>query len=392
MRVLIISSTRADYGFIKPIFRELEKTPNIFPQLMITGTHLSRKYGKTINEIMNDSIQITYKSKNYGDFFKGEISVGLNYIVNFISTFRIIRKNKPDLLVLFGDRFEILACASAATILQVPIAHIAGGDLSLGANDNQIRHAITKLSHLHFPLNDHSNSRIIQMGENPDNVMTIGNSSLEEIHHSKLLSRAELELKYKKEFSKKILLITFHPVTLLDDYGLEEFSELLAALSNLDDSFTQIFTGTNNDPGSHKIRKMMKQYCRQNQIRTMYVESLGSEDYISFLRIADACVGNSSSGLYLAPATNTPTINVGMRQMGRMSASSITNVSGDRNEIEKAINFIGKKSYDEAMSSTTQPNPSKLFADKLKSIEKIKDLLIKKFHEIPVSEIESCRE
>ena len=137
---------------------------------------------------------------------------------------------------------------------------------------------------------------------------------------------------------------------------------------------------------------MMKQYCRQNQIRTMYVESLGSEDYISFLRIADACVGNSSSGLYLAPATNTPTINVGMRQMGRMSASSITNVSGDRNEIEKAINFIGKKSYDEAMSSTTQPNPSKLFADKLKSIEKIKDLLIKKFHEIPVSETESCRE
>lgn len=381
MKVLIVSSTRADYGFIKPIFRELMKSPAFTPELMVAGTHLSKKYGSTINEIKADGIPITYTSRNYGDYFKGEVSTGLNYLGTYISTFKALRKSKPDLIILFGDRFEILASASAATLLQVPIAHIAGGDLSLGANDNQIRHSITKLSHLHFSLNDESRSRIIQMGENPDRVLTIGNSSLEDSTNSIQLNRASLESKYNREFSEKILLITFHPVTLSDDYGLKEFSELLAALLNLDDSFTQIFTGTNNDSGSSEIRKLMKQYCRENQNRTMYVESLGSEDYVNFLRIADACVGNSSSGLYLAPSTNTPTINIGLRQLGRTMSSSIINVSGDRREIEMALKSVKKKPLAELSQSPPQPSPSMLLAEKLISIENIRELMIKPFFE-----------
>jgi UDP-hydrolysing UDP-N-acetyl-D-glucosamine 2-epimerase len=381
MKVLIVSSTRADYGFIKPIFRELKKSPAFIPELMVAGTHLSKKYGNTINEIKADGIPITYTSRNYGDYFKGEVSTGLNYLGTYISTFRALRKSRPDFIILFGDRFEILASASAATLLQVPIAHIAGGDLSLGANDNQIRHSITKLSHLHFSLNDESRFRIIQMGENPDSVLTIGNSSLEDSRNSIQLNRASLESKYNREFSEKILLITFHPVTLSDDYGVKEFSELLAALLNLDDSFTQIFTGTNNDSGSSEIRKLMKQYCRENQNRTMYVESLGSEDYVNFLRIADACVGNSSSGLYLAPSTNTQTINIGLRQLGRTLSPSIINVPGDRSKIEKALKSVKRKPLAELSQSPSQPSPSKMLVEKLTSIENMRELLIKPFFE-----------
>lgn len=343
MKVCVATGTRAEYGLLKPLIDELKKFPNIITQLLVTGSHLSQEFGLTYKQIENDGVQIDYKVDMHlsSDTAEGVTKSMGTGMAGFAEAFK---KSRPDLLVILGDRYEMLALASTALIFKIPIAHIHGGEITEGAYDDAIRHAITKLSHLHFASTEEYKKRIIQLGEQPETVFNVGAIGIDNIKKLNLLSKIELEKELNIKFAKWNYIISFHPETLSDESVETQFQNLLNAIGQITDAFF-IFTKANADTNGTVINEMMKRYVSTHKRKAALFDSLGTLRYLSTIKYCNALVGNSSSGIIEAPSLGVPTINIGNRQKGRIQAKSVLNCKADTKEIAELLFAIQDKAF-----------------------------------------------
>ena len=334
-KICVVTGTRADYGLLHWLMREIESSPHFDLQVIVTGMHLSETFGSTWKNIQDDGFEISAKIPIPldDDSSTGIVHATGEALTGFADA---LNKLQPDLVVVLGDRYEALAAATAACILCIPIAHFHGGETTEGAFDESFRHAITKMSHLHFTSADAHRHRVIQLGEHPDRVFNVGAMGLDNIKQLELLDRTAFEQSIGFPLKPQNILVTFHPVTLENNAG-EQFAELLQAL----DAFPElgvIFTKPNSDTGNHTISKKIDAYVAANPDRSVAHTSLGQLRYLSALSHIDAVVGNSSSGLIEVPDFGIGTVNIGDRQKGRLAGESVIHCDCSHNEISHAIN------------------------------------------------------
>ena len=336
-KICVITGSRAEYGLLKLTMQEISNDPDLTLQIIVTGTHLSALYGETYKEIVDDGFKIDRKIEilNADNSSKGIVeSVGLG-INGFHAAFKDL---KPDLVLVLGDRFEMFAAATAAHIGLIPLAHIHGGEITEGVIDDAFRHAITKMSQLHFVSTKEYAARVIQLGEQPSTVHVAGGLGVDAISNLKLLSKSELQSKLGFQLGEKNLLITFHPATLEFSTAKDQVSELLKALSKLTQT-TLIFTMANADSGGLVINQLIKEFTEQN-INAKLFPSLGQLAYLSCIPFMDGVVGNSSSGILEVPSFSKGTINIGDRQRGRIQAKSVINCLPNYQDINQAIKTL----------------------------------------------------
>lgn len=333
-RIAIFTSTRAEYGLLRPLMREISRRPGLKLQIIASGTHLSPDHGMTQREIEADGfvIDATVDMHLAGDT---SIAAAKSAALALMGTAEVLDRLKPDVLVLLGDRYELLAAAQAAVLSRVPIAHIHGGEITTGAIDESIRHAVTKLSHLHFPAAEPYANRIRQMGESPEHIWTVGALAMDNIAGLEPLSREALEQHLGLKLKSPSFLVTFHPVTTRSDSGSSAMRSLLCALNDF--KGTIVITGTNADPGALGIRDELERFASNRPDEVVLVESLGAKRYLSLMAQADVVVGNSSSGLLEAPAMGVPSVDIGSRQKGRLRAPSVIHCCEDQKAIHDAL-------------------------------------------------------
>lgn len=333
--VCVVTGSRADFGILRPLLDKINRAKDFTLQLVVSGSHLSKKFGATYKEIEREGFKITRKVDVR---LSGDTEIKICESIGFgVAGFsKALNELKPDLIVLLGDRFEILACAIASHVSRIPVAHIHGGEVTEGAIDDAFRHAITKMSMLHFTAAEEYRDRVIQLGEHPDRVFNVGALSMDNIKTYKLLDRHVLEKKIGFRFAKKNILVTFHPVTLENHSAGHQFKELLRAIDSFED-IGIIFTKPNADTGNNIIRSLIDAYVRKNGHKAVCFENMGNLRYLSALRAVTAVVGNSSSGIIEAPSFGIPTINIGERQKGRLMAKSVINCAPATEQIRGAI-------------------------------------------------------
>ena len=382
-KVCVITGTRAEYGLLYWTLKALEKEPTIDLQICVTGMHLSPEFGLTYQQIEADGFTIDYKvetllSSDTGTAIAKSIGIGT---IGFADAFQQLQ---PDIILLLGDRYETLAAAMAAMTLCIPIAHCHGGESTEGSIDESIRHSITKMSHLHFTATDSFKKRVVQLGEQPDNVFNLGALGIENINRIKFLSKNEIEQKLNFSFLLKNYLVTFHPETLEKESSEVRFGKVLLALQELiDKEILFIFTMPNADNDSRVIIKMINEFVNNHPKNSVVFTSMGQINYLSTLKYIDAVIGNSSSGLIEVPSFNIPTINIGDRQRGRIMAESVINCSVDKNQIKSAIQKANEKEFKQRESKQINPYGTKNVSDKIVDIlkkTKLSDLLKKKFY------------
>ena len=335
-RVCVVTGSRSEYGLLYWILHDLRADSAFELQLIVTGMHLAPEFGLTVREIEADGFVISRRvemllaSDTSGGVAK---SMGLGVI----GMSDAIEQLAPDLVLVLGDRFEILPAVQACLVHRIPVAHVAGGDTSEGAVDESIRHAITKMAHVHFVTNEQSAQRVRQMGEEAKRVHGVGSPGLDHLHRRPLLDRESLEGALAAPLGQRNLLVTFHPVTLEVDDGRGQFRELLAALDRLPEDIVLWFTRPNADSGGRAFVEMLDDWVATRPDRTRVYRSLGQLRYLSLMALVDAVVGNSSSGLYEAPSFAVPTVNIGNRQRGRLAAASVVHCEPDCESIYAAI-------------------------------------------------------
>lgn len=335
-RIGVVTGSRAEYGMLYWILRELHNAADVELQLVVTGAHLAPEFGSTVNVIVEDGFPIARRVEMLlsCDTPGGTVK---SMAIGMLGMADAFEQLQPEIVVMLGDRYEILAAAQACLILGIPVAHIAGGDTTEGAFDESIRHAITKMSHIHFVTNELSARRVRQMGEDPKQVHVVGSPGLDYLKRCPLLKRAELEVSLGAPLGRRNLLITFHPVTLEASSGMEQLFELLAALDSLSHDTICWFTRPNADSGGRALAAALDDWVKQNPERAHLYESLGQTRYLSLMAQVNAVVGNSSSGLYEAPSLRVPTVDIGNRQRGRLAAASVIHTAPDREAIATAI-------------------------------------------------------
>lgn len=350
--IAVVTSSRAEYGLLRKLLNNLREDPEIKLTLILTGSHLSNEFGDSKQEILNDGhyIDLEIHSEN-ANAHSQPLATRISVIIQECT--RAFSNLRPELLIILGDRFEIFASAIAATLTNTPIAHIHGGEETLGSMDNTFRNAISKMSHLHFTATETAHARIRQMGENPDHVFLVGGLGIDNILSIEVLSKFDLEQKYKFSFLTKNLLITYHPDSINTELTLVQLEELLTAVEHLSDTYL-IFTAPNVDQGGKEALEKIKTFV-SNRKNSILVESLGFRDYISMARIVDAVVGNSSSGLLEVPSLGVGTINVGTRQKGRESASSVINCESKQESISAALTRLYSKEFQESLKFVVNP-------------------------------------
>jgi len=336
-KIFVVTSNRADYGLMSNLIFLLKKEKTINLKLIVTGSHLEKKYGYTINEILADKINPDHIIKvplKTIDPIRNIESI-TNYMKNFSKFFH---KQKPDLLILLGDRYEIFSIALSAFINKIPIVHLYGGESTLGVFDNFFRYSISKTAKYHLVSNKLYAKKLASLGESKKNIFTVGSLGCENIKLMDFENSSNLEKKFNFKFLKKNILVSFHPETLSKDYGLKGFNILLASLSKFKD-IRIIFTGTNPDIFNQKILKQIKKFNSKNK-NSKLIYSMGKRGYLSCVKYCNLLIGNSSSGIIEAPSLNTPSINLGSRQEGRIFAKSVINVKFNKRLIIKQINKI----------------------------------------------------
>lgn len=333
-KISIVTATRAEYGILRPLIKRLLACTKWEIQVVVTGTHLEEDFGYTCREIEQDNIPIYRKIRivEKGDDAYAVSRTMANALCGFGEYFR---EEQPDLLVILGDRTELLAIAAAAMNEQIPIAHLHGGELTQGAVDECVRHALTKMSYLHFASTEVYRNRIIRMGEEPSRVFNVGALGVENILREQLLSREELKIAADFPAEGRYAVVTFHPVTLEKGTAERQVGELLGAMKQREDLFFLI-TKANADAGGSRVNELLEEGIRGCANMKM-VASLGMKRYLSALKYAKFVLGNSSSGIIEAPALGTPTVNIGDRQQGRIMADSIVNCRPQRESILAAI-------------------------------------------------------
>jgi GDP/UDP-N,N'-diacetylbacillosamine 2-epimerase (hydrolysing) len=351
--ITIVTGTRAEYGLLKPLIKKIEASDLFNLSLVVTGMHLSPEFGLTYREIENDGIKIAYKvdtllSSDSSEAITKSIALGL---ISFADLFQTL---KTDLLIVLGDRTELLSACIAALIKGIPIAHISGGETTEGAYDEAIRHSITKMSYIHFTATEDYTKRVIQLGEQPDNVFNVGAIGIDSIKNLKLLNKEEFEKSINFWLNEKNLLVTFHPVTLENDSAESQFNELLKAIDLLT-STNIIFTKPNSDKGGRIIIKLIDDFVRENPDKSIAFDSLGQLRYLSALQFVDAVVGNSSSGVIEVPYFKIPTINIGDRQKGRNMPLSVINCNPTMPEISNSIEIALSTDFKNQIADVKSP-------------------------------------
>lgn len=363
----IVTSTRAEYGLMRPLIKRLSDDVDINVKLLVTGTHLSQKFGYTIAEIEKDGFCLVEKIEILSE--KSGVCGVSETMANAIARFtEYLSKNKPDFILVDGDRYETLGVCIAAVNTNIPIIHCGGGATTEGAADEYYRHAMTKLSFLHFPTTEVYRNRIIQMGEYPDRVFTVGSMGIENILQMDFLSKEELSMQIDFPLDKPFAVVTFHPVTLENNTCENQLNELLAACDEHGE-MRFIFTKANADNGGEEINKILDDYAAKRK-NALCVSSLGALRYLSALKYAEFVMGNSSSGLIEAPSMHLPTINIGDRQRGRIQAESIINCEPRKPEILKAIEKALSKEFKDFCKTVKNPNGDGDTARKMVSVIK----------------------
>lgn len=334
-KVCVITGTRAEYGLLKPLIQKIDNDNYLELQLVVTGMHLSPEFGLTYKEIEQDGFRITERNEMLlsSDTPNGITkSLGLGTI-GFADIFT---RTAPDLAVILGDRYEALAAATAAMIHRIPIAHIHGGELTLGAVDDAIRHSIAKMSALHFTSTESYRKRVIQLGEEPGRVFNVGALGVENIKNQKLLDRKELAESICFNLDRPYVMVTFHPVTLENNTAGEQFENLLGVLGSMGE-YQVIFTKANSDTDGRIINQKIDEYVSINRNSAAVFASLGMTRYLSALKHCEMVIGNSSSGIVEAPSFHIPTVNIGDRQKGRLKGKSVIDCGCTQSEIESAV-------------------------------------------------------
>ncbi|WDI43865.1 UDP-N-acetylglucosamine 2-epimerase [Bremerella sp. P1] len=335
-RVCVVTGSRADYGLLVGLLTRLQNDNDLDLQLVATGMHLSPEFGMTCQQIEEDGFQIDSKVEMLVSS-DSDIGVAKSMGLGVISASDALQSLSPDIVLVLGDRFEIFSFVLAAYYLRTPVAHIHGGEVTTGSLDDGVRHAITKLSTVHFVAAEPYRQRVIQLGESPSRVMCVGGLGVDNIVETQLLTRRELEAQLAFSLGAKSILVTYHPQTSKSTEVELDADALLAALSNLDDTVRIVFSRSNADTGGRKISQRIDQFVEQNASRAAVFTSLGQVRYWSLMREVDAVVGNSSSGILEAPTFHTPTVNIGDRQNGRVRCASIIDCPADSTEILASI-------------------------------------------------------
>ncbi len=348
-RIMVVTTTRADYGILRPLLRRMSEEEFVL-SIAVGGTHLSNSFGYTINEIEADGYgKVTKFNYLLEDTSPNGVAQSSGRALAMFADLlqkEIEDKKKPDIIVLLGDRYEMLSIAEVALIYRIPVAHLHGGEITEGAIDDSVRHAITKLSTIHFASNEEHRKRIIQLGEVPDRVFNVGALGVEAIRNLDYMSKQDLGADLKMDFSKPYILMTYHPETASKESEnshseSDDLAQLLYAVERLSD-YDFIITKANADSGGAEINRRLEEFTSMHDNVHLY-DSLGSHRYLSVMKYAELVLGNSSSGIIEAPALRVPTINIGDRQKGRMRADSVIDVKPDTEEIVRAVIDVIKK-------------------------------------------------
>ena len=373
-KICVVTGTRAEYGLLYWLMKDIKKDPTLELQIIATGMHCSPEFGLTYYIIEKDGFRINKKiemivSADTPQSISKSTGLGL---IGFADAYVDL---KPDIIVVVGDRYELLAASTAAIFARIPIAHIHGGETTEGAFDEAIRHSITKMAWWHFVAADVYKKRVIQLGEDPSRVLMVGGLGVDGIKKSKLLSKQELEKKLKFKFNKKNLLVTFHPVTLENNTSQEHFKNVLASLNKLKNT-NIIFSFTNSDTNGRIINSMINKFVNDNLKNSIAFKSMGQINYLSTLQFVDGVIGNSSSGLLEAPTFKIGTINIGDRQKGRLKAESIIDCEPTIGSINQAIKTIYSKDFKNILSAVNNPYGEGNATEKI--IEILRDTIIPK--------------
>jgi len=384
-KVCVVTATRAEYGLLYWLLCALRDDPQLELQLVVTGAHLSKAHGMTVKGIEADGFVIAERLSILlqDDSPQGVTkSLGLATL-GFADAFARLA---PDVLVLLGDRYEMLGAAQAAMIGRIPIAHIHGGETTEGVIDEAIRHSITKMSHLHFVAADAFRHRVVQLGEDPGRVWVVGAVGLDNIARLPLIERGALELQLGLPLASPVLLLTYHPVTLREQDPGSAMQTLLEVAD--EQGGTLIITGVNADTGGSAMRQVAERFAAARPGKVLLVESLGSLRYLSALKHADVVVGNSSSGLLEAPALGTPTVDIGERQQGRPRAPSVVHCAAQAPDILAAIQRALSPEHRAISARCETPYGTPGAAGRIWAVLRthpLEGLLVKRFHNLPVA-------
>ena len=351
-KIGVVTGSRADYGLLQPLLRAIAAHEELALRLYVTGSHLSRRL-HSVDEIRADGMPVAAEVY-IGEEFDGAAAVAAATGEAVKGFGAVFEKERPELLFLLGDRSEIFAAGAAAALCRVPIAHLHGGECSEGAVDEVFRHALTKMSYLHFASHEVARRRIIRMGEAPERVFRVGAVGLENLHELDFPTRAELEAELSFSFGPRSVVVTFHPETLAEPAAAER--QVAALLAALDDVGAQaLITGTNADCGGERVAALLAAYRERNPERCRLVPSLGTRRYLAAIRYAAGVVGNSSSGLLEAPALHQGTVDIGDRQRGRLAAASVIHCGHSREEIAAALEKLFSPEFRRTLPEVRSP-------------------------------------
>jgi len=381
-KICVVTGTRAEYGLLYWLMKEIESNDALELQLIVTGMHLSPEFGLTYKEIEKEF----HIDKKVEMLLSSDTPIGISKSMGLaqISFAEAYDELKPDIVVVLGDRYEIFSAVNAAMIARIPIAHLHGGETTEGAFDEAIRHSITKMSHLHFTAAQEYRTRVIQLGEHPNRVFNVGGLGIENIKRLKLLSKEEFENSIGFKLAAKNILVTYHPVTLESSSAQKQFQNLLDAIDTLQDTHI-IFTKANSDTDGRIINQMIDEYVGKNSDKAIAFTSLGQLRYLSALQYVDVMVGNSSSGIAEAPSFKIATIDIGDRQKGRLKAKSILETKNNTKEIETAFRTIYSTEFQSLLQTTINPYGDGCVSQKIISILKdikLDNILKKTFYNI----------
>lgn len=351
-KICVVTGTRAEYGLLRWVMHGIQESELLELQLIVTGMHLSPEFGLTVQDIEADGFRIDSKVEM---LLSSDTPIGITKSMGLgmIGCADALNQLQPDLLMLLGDRYEIFAAAASAMIARIPIAHLHGGESTEGLIDESIRHSITKMAHFHFVAAEEYRQRVIQLGEQPENVYNVGGLGIDNILRLKLLSRTQLEEAIDFKLAKRNLLITFHPVTLERSTSTDQMKELLTALKKLE-NVGLIFTMPNADTDGRILFQQINDFCESHPIARAYT-SLGQLRYLSCIMHVDGVIGNSSSGLTEVPSFRKGTVNIGDRQRGRLCAESVINCPADHVLITEAIEHLFSPSFLKILPKVKNP-------------------------------------
>ncbi|WP_422529144.1 UDP-N-acetylglucosamine 2-epimerase [Serratia fonticola] len=380
-KIAVFTGTRAEYGLLYWLLKDIQNDTDLILQLIVTGMHLSPEFGNTYKQIEADGFSIDEKIEI---LISSDTPVGVvkSMGLGMLGFSEALSKLRPDCIIILGDRFEALAMAQSAMVMKIPIVHLHGGEITEGAYDDSFRHAISKLSHLHFVSTEEHRKRVIQLGEQPSTVFNFGALGLEHLKRSKFLNIEELSESLSFKLDKPYFLVTYHPVTLADELPELSFLQIIEALNEFK-NYKIIITYPNADDGGRRIIPLLKEFANSQPDRVLVVPSLGQTRYLSAVKYSAAVIGNSSSGIIEVPSLNVSTVNIGLRQKGRMAANSVINCEAKKDSIIKAINKAVKNNSLNKDTNIDNPYDGGFVSQRIIEIlKKIDFLKMKKFYDL----------